>query len=523
MIRYKSVKIGLLFSLVFLVLPLVSWAATAGDTFNVSVFMGTDSVPPSIPGNFSVTPIATDQIDLDWDASSDNLSVSGYQVFRDAVQIATTTLTAYSDTSLSASTLYSYYVTAFDASLNISTSTATLSTTTLAVVSTTTPTTTPNQGSQAIGSYGGVDIALSNLTINATENSAQVSFDTNVYTKAVVRWGRGDIYENGFIASETFKKNHQTRIDGLEAGVVYDLEIFLVDNYGQEELSFKTTFKTLTPPDNEPPQNVSFLQASLSEAIAQLSWQNPEIDDFSRVRVLSSDYFYPAHTADGWLVYEGDGEAVTDDRPLQPGQARYYTVFVYDETDNISSGSVVKVIYQADGRVVDELPITDEPVFKFSDLRFFQDGREVEMVDGKVQLRADRETKITLPYEILPEHLKTIVVTFADPEQPDAVFSFLLRVDKDKNNYTALIGPIDKGGIYPVALEVFDFKTQELSKVRGEALVVGVLLDDRRGSVIFEQMSIFHWGIAAGLGLLLLLAIFFASWRLGRRREDKSL
>src|SRR5207253_4792048 len=57
---------------------------------------------------------------LSWTASSDNVGVSGYRVFRDGAQIATTSATSFPNTGLSPSTTYSYTVAAFDAAGNLS-------------------------------------------------------------------------------------------------------------------------------------------------------------------------------------------------------------------------------------------------------------------------------------------------------------------------------------------------------------------------------------------------------------------
>ncbi|MFZ2170635.1 MAG: hypothetical protein WAW61_13490, partial [Methylococcaceae bacterium] len=59
-----------------------------------------------------------------WAASSDNVVVTGYKIYRNGVQIATATTTSYSNTGLSASTAYTYTVSAYDAAGNVSRQTA---------------------------------------------------------------------------------------------------------------------------------------------------------------------------------------------------------------------------------------------------------------------------------------------------------------------------------------------------------------------------------------------------------------
>ena len=85
---------------------------------------GGDTTPPSAPGTLTATAASSGEIDLSWGAATDNVGVTGYDVERCAgttcttfAQIAATsgTGTTYKDTTVSASTGYSYRVRAFDA------------------------------------------------------------------------------------------------------------------------------------------------------------------------------------------------------------------------------------------------------------------------------------------------------------------------------------------------------------------------------------------------------------------------
>ncbi|MCO6412168.1 MAG: fibronectin type III domain-containing protein, partial [Thiogranum sp.] len=87
-----------------------------------------DTQAPTPPGGLTATAISENRIDLNWTASSDNGGgvVAGYRVYRDgaATPIATLTGTSYSDTGLTANTLYGYSVTAFDNAVPANESTA---------------------------------------------------------------------------------------------------------------------------------------------------------------------------------------------------------------------------------------------------------------------------------------------------------------------------------------------------------------------------------------------------------------
>lgn len=90
-----------------------------------------DRQAPTVPGSLSATASSSSAITLAWSASTDNVGVIGYRIYRNGVQFATTNATTYTDTGLSSSTSYTYTVIAYDAFNNVSSSSAAASATTL--------------------------------------------------------------------------------------------------------------------------------------------------------------------------------------------------------------------------------------------------------------------------------------------------------------------------------------------------------------------------------------------------------
>ncbi len=90
------------------------------DTINIYYEGGgiSDTSAPSVPQNVTATAVSSSQINLSWDASTDNVGVTGYRVTRDGVQIGAATSTTYQDLGLSPSTSYTYQVSAYDAAGN---------------------------------------------------------------------------------------------------------------------------------------------------------------------------------------------------------------------------------------------------------------------------------------------------------------------------------------------------------------------------------------------------------------------
>jgi beta-lactamase superfamily II metal-dependent hydrolase len=102
---------------------------------DVTVNNVADATPPTAPGNLSATSSAKRKIALSWTASSDNVGVAGYQVWRSSsptgtfTQIATTTALTYTNSGLTSGSTWYYRVTATDAAGNVSAASNTASAT----------------------------------------------------------------------------------------------------------------------------------------------------------------------------------------------------------------------------------------------------------------------------------------------------------------------------------------------------------------------------------------------------------
>jgi chitodextrinase len=81
---------------------------------------GADTQKPSKPTGLTAPANGTDRIDLSWTASTDDVGVTGYRVYRDGTPLAPVTTTSFSDTGLGLATAHTYTVEAFDAASNVS-------------------------------------------------------------------------------------------------------------------------------------------------------------------------------------------------------------------------------------------------------------------------------------------------------------------------------------------------------------------------------------------------------------------
>lgn len=109
-----------------------NFSAVSSASSTVTTPLPTDTTPPTQPTKLVATTVNASQINLSWTASTDDVGVANYTVWRSsgtasAIKIATVTTTSYGNTNLSASTKYNYYVVAVDAAGNSSKPSTTVS------------------------------------------------------------------------------------------------------------------------------------------------------------------------------------------------------------------------------------------------------------------------------------------------------------------------------------------------------------------------------------------------------------
>lgn len=175
-------------------------AISVNSTFKTTA--AADTTPPSTPTGLAATAISPTQINLSWNASTDNVAVTGYQVFRNNTQVGTSATTTFNDTSLASGTTYSYTVRAVDAAANLSAQSTPASATTLTPdtiapsATITAPTgTAPLSGMVTISAnatdnigVGGVTFLVDNVAIGGGEDKTapySVSWDTSTVPNGV--------------------------------------------------------------------------------------------------------------------------------------------------------------------------------------------------------------------------------------------------------------------------------------------------------------------------------------------------
>lgn len=118
----------------------------SGDSLAITVATAAvpDTTAPTVPGGLGAIGVSTSVIEVTWAAATDNVGVTGYQVYRDGVFAANVASTAFTDLGLPPSASRSYQVRAVDAAGNQSALSSPASGSTLDPAPDPTPTPSPS-------------------------------------------------------------------------------------------------------------------------------------------------------------------------------------------------------------------------------------------------------------------------------------------------------------------------------------------------------------------------------------------
>ena len=92
---------------------------------------GADTQAPTAPTNLTASNVTQTTVDLNWSASTDNVGVTGYDIYRGTTSIGTVTGTSANVTGLTAGTAYTFSIKAKDAAGNVSSASNTVNVTTV--------------------------------------------------------------------------------------------------------------------------------------------------------------------------------------------------------------------------------------------------------------------------------------------------------------------------------------------------------------------------------------------------------
>ncbi|MFI2432951.1 glycoside hydrolase family 6 protein [Streptomyces sp. NPDC018693] len=117
-----------------------------------------DITAPTAPAGLTATARTASSVSLSWAAATDDVGVTGYDVYRDGTRVGSSAGTTFTDTGLSAATSYAYTVRARDAAGNVSAASAALTVTT-------------ETGGGGPDPVGGLKVTYRNADGSATDNA----------------------------------------------------------------------------------------------------------------------------------------------------------------------------------------------------------------------------------------------------------------------------------------------------------------------------------------------------------------
>jgi len=182
-----------------------------------------DTEPPTKPLNLSLISASSSTVSIQWDASTDNHTIAGYEIFLDNNLVDTCTLTNYLLTELAENTNYNLYVRAFDEAGNYSSNSDTLT------------------------------VQTQLIDLEAPSDPSNLVLDSAKYDKLYFSWNAATdnisiaaylVYLNGNIAGLT--KTNSYCIPGLEPDSLYTISISARDasgnvSSGQVQSQFSTS------------------------------------------------------------------------------------------------------------------------------------------------------------------------------------------------------------------------------------------------------------------------------------------
>ena len=276
---------------------------------NISLIQEIDIIPPSTPQNLTGSPVSSSQVYLSWDASTDNIGVAGYIIYRNDIEIDRTGSLAFSDLNLDPETSYEYSISAYDNAGNESSKSNHVIITTFA----NTDTEPPNQP-QNLNAYEIHSNEIKLTWYASTDNIGVTGY--NVFRNGVHIYTCNDLnYADGGLSPQT--------------GYTYSVTAF--DQAGNESShSNSISVTTLSQTDFEPPTTPMNLEGtSLSSSQISLSWSSAT----DNVGIAGYNVF-----RNGVHVYTSDNLNHTD-TGLNPETEYTYSITAFDQAGNESSHS----------------------------------------------------------------------------------------------------------------------------------------------------------------------------------------
>lgn len=195
------------------------------EDYTIAITASTaDTQAPTAPTSLTSSSVTQTTATLSWTASTDNVGVTGYDVYKNGSFLASTTSTSYSVSGLTAGTTYTFYVKAKDAAGNTSSASNTVSVTTQSATDTQAPTAPTNLAASSIGQ--------TSLTLSWTASTDNVGVTGY------------QVYKDASLLTTTTSTSYS--VSGLTAGTTYSFYVKATDAAGNVSSASSTVSATTT-------------------------------------------------------------------------------------------------------------------------------------------------------------------------------------------------------------------------------------------------------------------------------------
>jgi chitodextrinase len=275
-----------------------------------------DTQAPTAP-TLTANNITQTTVDLTWSGATDNVGVTGYDVYRNGSLLTSVTGTSYQATGLNSATTYSFTVRAKDAAGNISADSNTETITTVAIPDTQAPTAPTLTASNITDNT--IDLAWS----GATDNVGVTGYDVFI--------------DGGLLTSTT---NVSIQVTGLNPGTTYSFTVKAKDAAGNSSANSNTETVTTTAPDTQAPTAPTLTSSNITETTVDLAWSGAT----DNVGVTSYDVY-----SDGSFLtsVSATNYQITS---LTANTTYSFTVRAKDAAGNVSTDSNTQTITTLQGQ-----------------------------------------------------------------------------------------------------------------------------------------------------------------------------
>ena len=270
-----------------------------------------DTEPPTAPENVRGIDSTYNSLAIQWSPATDNIAVSGYDLYLNGEFIGTSVITTYSFIGLEPSTEYSITISAVDYSLNTSPLTEPI------LLRTKAPDLIPPTIPEELRG------------IDSTYKSITVQWDSSTDNIAVTGY---EIFLDGALVGIT--SNTSYSFIGLDPSTTYAISVSALDDFGNRSLRTQPVYLRTKAPDTEPPTTPDGLTTTMiTQNSIGVVWNSSTDND----------------RVSGYHINVNDirkGQSITNSYTISgllPGIEYTIAVSAYDEAFNESGQAEIKI------------------------------------------------------------------------------------------------------------------------------------------------------------------------------------